>query len=321
MVTALAALDKGLHPQTRIRDMGYVSVGTDTFRCLIWTNSGRTHGYENVAEALRDSCNYFFYTLAIGYNQRTGEQIGVKLEIEDIVNLSKQLGLNDKSGIEINVPSEFSGGVPDPQQKTITTKYLLRQFLIGNVEKYLKEEVSFDEETKSSTIDEIVSWSEYEEPITRNEVRRRLDKLGIDPDKKMPGERNSLTDKIKYTYLNQVGWNLSDTLNVTIGQGLNSYTPIQMANFISTLSNGGYRHELSLIESIKNYNNTVSKYEHEPTPERIFLNNYENLEHVKKGMEMVSKEGTARRIFTIQLLLVQRQELHNEVVNPSTGEV
>ncbi|NLL81493.1 MAG: penicillin-binding protein [Tissierellia bacterium] len=322
MVTALAALDKGLHPQTRIRDMGYVSVGTDTFRCLIWTNSGRTHGYENVAEALRDSCNYFFYTLAIGYNQRTGEQIGVKLEIEDIVNLSKQLGLNDKSGIEINVPSEFSGGVPDPQQKTITTKYLLRQFLIGNVEKYLKEEVSFDEETKSSTIDEIVSWSEYEEPITRNEVRRRLDKLGIDPDKKMPGERNSLTDKIKYTYLNQVGWNLSDTLNVTIGQGLNSYTPIQMANFISTLSNGGYRHELSLIESIKNYNNTVSKYEHEPTPERIFLNNYENLEHVKKGMEMVSKEGTARRIFNNFPVTVGSKTgtAQRSGVNPSTGE-
>lgn len=322
MVTALAALDKGLDPKTKIRDMGYVTVGTSKFRCLIWSTSGRTHGYENVAEALRDSCNYFFYTLAIGYNQRTGQSIGVKLEIEDIVNLSKQLGLNDKSGIEINVPSEFSGGVPDPQQKTITTKYLLRQYLVGNIEKYLKDGVLLEQEEKDSIIEEILTWIEYEEPITRNEVRRRLDKLGIDPDKRLPGERNSLTDKIKYTYLNQVGWNLSDTLNVTIGQGLNAYTTIQMANFISILSNGGYRHEVSLIESVKNYNNTISKYEHEANPERIVLNDYENLEHVKKGMGMVSSEGTARSIFRNFPVNVASKTgtAQRSGVNPSTGE-
>ena len=69
-----------------------------------------THGYVDVYEALRGSCNYYFYTLALGRNQKTGENIGIKLEIEDITDLSKQLGLNDKTGIEINIPAETSGG-------------------------------------------------------------------------------------------------------------------------------------------------------------------------------------------------------------------
>lgn len=66
MVTALAALENGLSPTKKIRDMGFVEIGTKSFNCLVWTQSRSTHGYENVYEALRDSCNYYFYTLALG---------------------------------------------------------------------------------------------------------------------------------------------------------------------------------------------------------------------------------------------------------------
>ncbi len=36
MVTALAALEKGLSPDKTIRDMGYVDIGTERFGCWIW---------------------------------------------------------------------------------------------------------------------------------------------------------------------------------------------------------------------------------------------------------------------------------------------
>lgn len=322
MVTGLAALDKGLDPKTRIRDMGYVSIGTSKFRCLIWTNTGGTHGYVNIAEALQDSCNYFFYSLAMGENQKTGEPIGVKLEIEDIMNMAKQLGLNNKTGIEINVPAEVSGGVPDPQQKAITAKGLLKQFLEGNIEKYIRDGVLLEEEEKDAIIEDILSWTEYETPITRNEVMRRLDSFGIDSEKRLAGKRDNITDIIKFTYLNQVGWNISDTLNVTIGQGTNSYTPIQMANAIATMSNGGYRHKVSLIESVKNYNNTVSKYEHETNSERIVLNDYSDLDVIKDGMERVSSRDTARNAFKNFPIKVGSKTgtAERSGVNPSTGE-
>lgn len=322
MVTGLTALEKGLNPLLRIRDMGYVTVGDKRFHCLIYTNTGGTHGYENFYEALSDSCNYYFYTLALGRNQRTGQDIGVKIEIEDIVDMSKKLGLNDKTGIEINIPSEVSGGVPDPQRKIITTKYLLKQMLQRSIEGYLMEDREFNDEDIQFAIEEIISWTELQETLSRAEVVRRLYDMGIEPEMRLSGEREGLADKIKYTYLNQAGWNISDTLNVTIGQGQSAYTPLQMANYIATVSNGGYLNKVTLIDSIRNYNNVSILYEHEAQGERIELNDYENLEHVKRGMEKVADDGTARWIFQNFPVKVgvKTGTAERSGINPSTGD-
>ncbi len=322
MVTGLAALEKGLNPLLRIRDMGYVTVGNKNFHCLIYTSTGGTHGYENFYEALRDSCNYYFYTLALGRNQRTGQNIGVKLEIEDIVETSKKLGLNDKTGIEINVPAEVSGGVPDPQRKIITTKYLLKQMLQRTISGYIMADKDLTAEDIETAINEIISWTDMETPMTRGEVVRRLTEMGIEPELRLPGEREGLADKIKYTYLNQAGWNIADTLNVTIGQGQSAYTPIQMANYVATIANGGYLNKVTLIESIRDYSNSAVLYEHRAEGSLIELKNYENLNHVKKGMQMVAEDGTARRVFAgfpIEVG-VKTGTAERSGINPSTGD-
>ncbi len=323
MVTGLAALEKGLSPTYRIRDMGKVDIGSKAFGCWIWNQSRGTHGYENLYEALRDSCNYYFYTLALGKNQKTGENIGIKLEIEDITDLSKQLGLNDKTGIEINIPAETSGGVPNPQQEIITTKALLKRYLQSNIESYIKEDIELDEFEIEEIIEEIISWTELEETLTRGEVVRRLNSLGIHPEKRLPGDREGLADRIKYTYLDYAGWKITDTLNVTIGQGRNAYTPIQMANYIATIANGGYRHSVTLIDNVKNHNNSKVLFENQPEYERIALNDYNNLEHIKLGMLKVTTEGTARSVFSkfpIQVAAKTGTAQHT-VINPVTGEV
>lgn len=322
MVTGLAALEKGLNPLLRIRDMGYVTVGNKNFHCLIYTSTGGTHGYENFYEALRDSCNYYFYTLALGRNQRTGQNIGVKLEIEDIVETSKKLGLNDKTGIEINVPAEVSGGVPDPQRKIITTKYLLKQMLQRTISDYIMSDKDLTVEDIETAINDIISWTDIETPLTRGEVVRRLTEMGIEPELRLPGEREGLADKIKYTYLNQAGWNIADTLNVTIGQGQSAYTPIQMANYVATIANGGYLNKVTLIESIRDYSNSAVLYEHKSEGSLIELNNYENLNHVKKGMQMVAEDGTARRVFSgfpIEVG-VKTGTAERSGINPATGD-
>src|SRR5699024_2657179 len=136
------------------------------------------------------------------------------------------------SGIEINIPNETSGGVPDPQSKMMVTKGILRRYLTGNIRSYTKEGEELSDEEIDESIEEMVRWLEEGESVTRNEVIRRLDALKIDPEKRLKGEKEGLADKIKYTYLNFAGWNITDTLNVTIGQGQNSYTPIQMANYV-----------------------------------------------------------------------------------------
>lgn len=322
MVTALAGLEKGMSPTKTIRDMGFVEIGNTSPGCWIWNQSRGTHGHVNVYQALRDSCNYYFYSLALGKNQRTGENLGVKVEIEDIVNLSKQVGLNDKTGIEINIPAEFSGGVPNPQQKIIITKNSLRSYLRNNIKKYFKEDLVIKEDEIAEIIEDIVNWTELEEPLTRGEVIRRLDAFGIYPEKKIANDREGLADRIKYTYLNQAGWNISDTINVTIGQGQSSYTPIQMASYISTISNGGYRHKVTLIDNIKNYNNSEIVHESEIKSERIELNDYENLEHVKKGMLSVSNDGSMRKVFSSLPVQVGSKTgtAQRAGINPSSGD-
>lgn len=322
MVTALAGLEKGINPNKTIRDMGFVEIGDQKFGCWIWNSHRGTHGPVNIYDALRDSCNYYFYSLALGRNQKTGEGLGMKVEIEDIINMSSELGMGEQTGIEINIPTESPGGLPDPERKISSTKALLRRYLEQDLKKYVKKDVKMTDKDIEEIIDEIIGWIDLEEPLSRGEVYKRLDEFGFDPEKKLKGEKEGLVDKIKYTYLNQAGWTISDTLNVTIGQGENAYTPIQMANFIATLSNGGYRHKLTVVDKIKNYDNSEIVYEEKKEPERIKLKNYENLEHVKKGMRKVVTEGTARSIFPNFPIdaAAKTGTAERSGINPTTGE-
>lgn len=322
MVTALAALEKGLNPNQLIRDMGYVQIGNARFGCWIWNSNGGTHGLVDLYTAIEDSCNYYFYSLALGRNQRTGSPVGVQIDIQDITEMANKLGLNDKTGIEIDIPAEVSGGVPDPQSKLMVTKAMLRNYLRGNIKYYIKDGEKFTDKEINEKIEEIVSWTELEEPLSRNEVIKRLDKMGINPEKALPGEREGLADKIKYTYLNFAGWNITDTLNVTIGQGQNAYTPLQMANYIATIANGGYRNKVTLIDSIKNYDNSKTLYKREVNSEKIELKDYTNLEHLKKGMRKVVTDGSARSVFKDFPISVAAKTgtAQKDGINPVTGD-
>lgn len=322
MVTALAALEKGLDPNKYIRDMGYITIGNTRFGCWIWNSYGRTHGNTNLYEAIRDSCNYYFYSLALGVNQRTGEPVGVTVGIDDIAEMAKKLGLNDKTGIEIDIPNESSGGVPNPQSKIMITQALLRNYLNANIRNYIKEGEEFTDKEIQEKVEEIVSWTEENNVLSRNEVIRRLEEMGIEPEKVLEGEREGLADKIKYTYLNFAGWNITDTLNVVIGQGQNAYTPVQIANYIATIANGGYLNKLTVIDSIKNYDNTEVLYEREVVSEKIELNDYENLEHVKEGMRKVVTEGSVSSLFKDFPVSVAAKTgtAQRSGINPVTGD-
>lgn len=322
MITGLSALEKGLSPNKTIRDMGYVDIGTKRFGCWIWNSHRGTHGAENIYDALRDSCNYYFYSVVMGKNPRTGEGLGMKVEIEDIMAMSKEFGLNDKTGIEIDIPNESSGGVPDPAIKVASTKTLLKRFLKQNLANYKKEDVEISESQINKYIEEIVSWLELEEPLSRGEVVRRLENMGFDPERRVNGESRGLADRIKFDYINQAKWNIVDTLNISIGQGENAYTPIQMANYIATLANGGLRHKVSVIDNIKNYDNTEVVYENKDNGEKINISNFENLDHVKLGMRKVVSEGTAKSIFTNFPVSVAAKTgtAQKSGTNPATGE-
>ncbi len=98
-ITAAASLTEGIvSVGEQIKDEGEYTNITPSPKCWIYPNS--THGKDNISEAIRDSCNYFFYEM--GY--RLSSEGGVYNENKGIAALKKYaalFGLDEKTGIEI----------------------------------------------------------------------------------------------------------------------------------------------------------------------------------------------------------------------------
>ncbi len=90
--TAIASLTEGIiNQETKVKCEGvYTRYAAEGYspECWIW-QQGYTHPEEDVVGALRDSCNYFFYTC--------GNELGVDL----LGEYAHKLGLGSKTGIEL----------------------------------------------------------------------------------------------------------------------------------------------------------------------------------------------------------------------------
>lgn len=215
MVVASAALDTGeITIKTRINDNGVYPYG-DGQACWYYRSYGVGHGYLNLTQAIKYSCNYFFYDL------------GYRMGIDTIADYAGRYGLGKRTGVELM--GESSG---------------------------------------------IVASREY-------------------------------ANSIGYTT-----WYPADTLSAAIGQSFNSYTPIQMARYISMIANGGKNVDVSTIKSIINPDGTeVSKEEIENfVKDTVGTENElkedlniseENLDAIREGMKGVTSEpgGTAYSTF------------------------
>lgn len=80
---------------TKYADQGYAPA------CWIYTQTDGqlTHGYDNVTEAIKDSCNVFFYTVA--------DNLGIR----KLMECAKNFGLGESTGIEL---SETTGNMANP---------------------------------------------------------------------------------------------------------------------------------------------------------------------------------------------------------------
>ncbi|SCH23504.1 Penicillin-binding protein A [uncultured Clostridium sp.] len=100
-ITVAAGLtEQIITPDRLIEDQGIFELVTPSPRCWIYP-SGATHGAINVVEAIRDSCNYFFYTLGYELSLDNGiyqESKGTEI----IARYGEMFGLNENSGIEIS---------------------------------------------------------------------------------------------------------------------------------------------------------------------------------------------------------------------------
>ncbi|WP_072886594.1 penicillin-binding transpeptidase domain-containing protein [Tepidibacter formicigenes] len=286
MITGLAAIENGLNPNYKINAKGRIMLGNKSFGCWIWNDHRGSHGPTDLYRALEQSCNYYFYSVSVGYDYGSNKPLPVRMSVEEVLKYARLFGLDERTGIEIE---EIPGRVPNPEAKLKNTKRSLEYALNRKLKNYFEDITNKDKEEYEKRIKEIVNWTE--ENPSRGTILKRLKQLKIKEDK--IGE---VADLVKYSYFNQAKWKTGDTFNLSIGQGAHAYTPLQMANYISGLVNGGYKNKVTIVDKIESYDKMkVEKTKRER--ERIPLKKYDNLEEIKKGMLRVTQQGTAKRVF------------------------
>ncbi|MFI3115170.1 MAG: penicillin-binding transpeptidase domain-containing protein [Clostridia bacterium] len=203
MVTALAALEEGvITPTTLIRDYGRYTFYDDYQpACWIYRDYGGTHGYLTVSNAIKVSCNYFFYEMGRLLTGQTMEEYAL------------MLGLGQNSGIEL---PEATGTIAGPTTRT----------------------------------------------------------------------ENATT------------WYPGDALAAAIGQSDHLFTPLQLANYIATLANGGTLNQAHLLKTVYNYDYSEIVFENNPEPIHVLDISEENLQAILQGMsDVVNEGGTAASVF------------------------
>ena len=319
MITSLAALEKGVNPNTTVYCAGTMKVGDRYFSCWIHNMFGGRHGSQTMYQAIMNSCNFYFYTTVLGENLATHQKHTVKVDAEDIIDMANNFGLDSKTGIEIDIPQEASGGVPSIEGKKSGMRVYLRLFLEANVERYLNDGFVVDSSMKNEIIEEIVSWIDREEPMTRGEVYEGLLSLNLNPDK-TNDNYVPLVDIIKYSFINQATWTVGDNLNISIGQGNNAYTTLQMANYVSSLASG-YRRNVSVIKEIKTYDGKKTDYVPLREEEKIPLTDDKYLDVVRQGMKLVSYDDSAKPYASFPVEVGSKTgTAQNQGINPETGK-
>jgi len=278
MLVAVAALQEGVvEPDTIIVDEGrYTRYSTvNAPACWIWNQSRLNHGPENVIAGLRDSCNYYFY------------EVGNRLGIDIIEAYAKKFGLGRPTGIEL--PGEATGIVAG---KTHTNSYIAQIIKYRIVELAGKTWSEASEEEKAAYEKAAAAFVENN---SLSYIESELKRLGIDADR-------SVIDNRLRSYIRDYRWNPGKTLSASIGQAENTFSPLQMANYLATLVNGGTRYKVHTVDRIISPDGEVVL---ETLPEAVdhIAIDHDNYQAVMMGMRAVvsniyeSVPGTAARYF------------------------
>jgi penicillin-binding protein 2 len=256
MVAGIAGLEnKSITPTEIIIDKGPFEVGGGYApSCAIWKSSRSTHGFVDINKAIQKSCNYYFF------------EVGRRMGGDVFEKYAKLFGLGEETGIELT--GEGSGIVSGPTYK--------KELYKNRLNYYLKYTMKIEDENLRNKICAYI----YKD-LEYSQIRTELQELGLD---------KSVVNNIISAYIVKSKWMLYDTVQSTIGQNFNTTTPIQIANYISTLVNGGTRYKPYIVEKVVSYDGTVKVDKKPEIVEKVEME-LSSIEAVKKGMLAVTNPG------------------------------
>jgi penicillin-binding protein 2 len=117
--------------------------------------------------------------------------------------------------------------------------------------------------------------------------------LGVKNNIDIPNEnRGIIPDSAYFDKLFGVRkWGIGDIINLGVGQGVVSVSPLQLAVYGSSIANGGYRIQPHLVRGIRRENQSIPTH---PAKDRINWLDSTGLGIVREGMRRVVTDGSAR---------------------------
>lgn len=172
----------------------------------------QVHGRVDFYRAMAVSCNTFF--------QYAGELAG----IEGIKRVGEAFGLGAPTGLK-DIPGEAGGLLPSPEwKKELNTILINRRY-------------DARRENLQEKYQELIKNAETDEE--KNRLQRSLEQ-----------EQRTLEARYRIDMNFETTWQAFDTYNTSIGQGSNTFTMLQLANFVATLANDGKRYKPYLVDGV-----------------------------------------------------------------------
>jgi len=301
LVTSLGGLSEGAITLTeRISDGGeFIREGTDTSyhpKCWISERKRSDHANQTIVEAIKNSCNYFFY------------EVSYRLGSANITKWAAALGLTTKTNIEL--PSESTSFVGnqsmlyDPD-RSISDQYTYKPEIAANMIKKLLLQVAADR------------GEEYSDDFL-NEIATKMLKIVTTYDTKsewLPAIREILMYDVGLpanyisshfmvntinTYLNDLKWTPSETIMAGIGQSITQVTPIAVARYVAAIANNGTVYDAQIIDKVISPDGTVIM-DKEPVIANQIITDQAYFDAIHKGMKEVTStenDGTAAEQFS-----------------------
>lgn len=250
-----------------------------------------SHWNQDFAEALKNSCNYYFF------------EIADRLEIGKLNEWADLLGLSSTTNVELlgenagQVANELT--LYDPTKPPMgTSKVVYNAIRKTIVDKCKEKNLEFEDEVFDNATLQLMALSKSDTDlgpdirgILKNEFKfSTYDILNV------PYQRLDLS--IAQNLL-ELQWTNVDTILTGIGQSVTLLTPIAVVRYIAALVNGGNVYDARLVKSIVSPDGQVIE-EKRPQLIRTLDIPKDYTDALKEGMEkVVSLEdgGTAAKYF------------------------
>jgi len=312
-LTAVAGLETGvITKDSTINDLGvYYNNNVAYGKCWIYNEQGRTHGNLNVIQALAQSCNYYFYE--VGNRLRNVNQ-GVLADYAWKFGLGVDPKGKQKPATGIEIRENFGQVSNYESDKNIIINLKINQLTADLKKNGLDIEIhQFDSEEvvnlKAKFIDNFKNFVEFrfkgnfkDEGKFTGDMRKILQELAQkSPISGIEATKGNIEASLKniaqtcsdgYTEINTPG----NIYNAAIGQGYSRFTPLQLANYMATLVNGGHRYKVHLVDKFTDANGEVIEQVQPEVIEDMNLKK-DTVAAVINGLRAVNEDGTASYIF------------------------